>query len=66
MKIVTGLEVVKENLLKNEMGIGYVQDAIDYIEHLEEKIESLEIVIEELEDYNDWKTTSNVISRSTP
>ena len=31
MRIVTGLEIVKENLLKNGMGIGYVQDAIDYI-----------------------------------
>ena len=42
MRIVTGLEVVKENLLKNEMGIGYVQDAIDYIEYLEKENDKFE------------------------
>ena len=38
MRITTGLEVVKENLLKNEMGVGYVQNAIDYILHLEKEL----------------------------
>jgi len=42
MRIVTGLEVVKENLLKQEMGIGYVQDAIDYILDLEDTLEKLD------------------------
>ena len=35
MRITTGLEVVKENLLKKGMGVGYVQNAIDYILYLE-------------------------------
>jgi len=42
MRIVTGLEIVKENLLKNGMGIGYVQDAIDYITSLEKENNKLE------------------------
>ena len=42
MRIVTGLEIVKENLLKSEMGTGYVQDAIDYILYLEKKIKEEE------------------------
>lgn len=48
MKIVTGLEVVKENLLKSEMGIGYIQDGIDYIIYLEEEVNTLKEQLEYL------------------
>jgi len=50
MRIVTGLEVVKENLLKQKMGIGYVQDAIDYIKYLEDEVENLLNQVIEWED----------------
>jgi len=46
MRITTGLEIVKENLLKNEMGVGYVQDAIDYILYLETEIDTLKEQLE--------------------
>jgi len=59
MKITTGLEIVKENLLKNEMGTGYVQDAIDYI-HFLEKRATIEIV----EDNYEYVIKINGISRS--
>ena len=50
MRITTGLEIVKENLLKNDMGVGYVQDAIDYILYLEKEIETLKELVFEQDD----------------
>ena len=50
MRITTGLKIVKENLLKNDMGVGYVQDAIDYILYLEKEIETLKELVFEQDD----------------
>ena len=58
MKITTGLEIVKEHLLKTDKGIRYVQDGLDYIEHLEKEVEKLKEEILTLKYYSYHKSTT--------
>ena len=46
MKIVTSLEVIKENFLKRDRERDYIQDAINYITQLETDIKVLEEQLE--------------------
>ena len=46
MKIVTSLEVIKENFLKRDRERDYIQDAINYIAQLETDIEVLKEQLE--------------------
>ena len=39
MKIVTGLETVKEQVKDNDKQVELIQYGIDYIKHLEKKLE---------------------------
>ena len=46
MKIVTSLEVIKENFLKRDREREYIQDAINYITQLEYEVDVLKEQLE--------------------
>ena len=55
MRIVTGLETVKEQVKENDYQVSHIQDGIDYIELLEQKIIKVENIA------NEWNVNEYAI-----